>query len=45
MKLVEAIYISCALPILLYPMKYNNEWLCDNGINNINPICFIPREQ
>ena len=45
MKLVEAIYISCALPILLFPMKYNNEWLCDNGINNINPICFIPREQ
>lgn len=41
MKVWEAIYCSCALPILFNMYKYNNNYYCDSGIFNNIPINYI----
>jgi predicted acylesterase/phospholipase RssA len=41
LELWKAIYITCALPTLLSPLLYHNNYYCDGGISNNNPINLI----
>lgn len=44
LKVWEAVYMTCSLPFLFEPYFYNNNYYCDGGIFNNNPINLIPQE-